>query len=260
MARDSMLMYRSFYESISELPAEQYKHLMTSIAAYSLDGIEPELTGMEKALFILIRPQLDANDNRYQNSLKGGRKKQDQGEKQEETKEEPKENQTGTESETNVSVSLNDSVSVSENENDNPNPEKEPECVFSKTEALNPNKKNSEQLFQQLKTAWNDNCRPKCKINSTLTMTYEERQDWVVAETRIDDPFRACKAIQNYGGICASDVYKPDPGGYSMLGFLLKGVERYADDANPFEKMRIKAGPRVTPAPVDTGEEYDFSQ
>lgn len=121
--------------------------------------------------------------------------------------------------------------------------EKERDPVFLKTEALNTNKKNSEHLFQQLKTAWNDNCRPKCKINSTLTMTYEERQDWVVAETRIDDPFRACKAIQNYGGICSSDVYKPDPGGYSMLGFLLKGVERYADDANPFEKMRIRSGP-----------------
>lgn len=139
-------------------------------------------------------------------------------------------------------------------------PSATPSPVFSKTEALNPNKQNSEQLFQQLKTAWNDNCRPKCKINSTLTMTYEERQDWLVAETRIDDPFRACKAIQNYGGICSDPKYEAKPVGYHMLGFLLKGIEVYADDANPFEKMRIKAGPRVTPAPVDTGEEYDFSQ
>lgn len=115
------------------------------------------------------------------------------------------------------------------------------EPVFSKAEALNPNKQNSEQLFKQFKTAWNDNCRPKCKINSTLTMTRDEQNDWAVIITRIDDPFRACKAIQNYGGILSSSEYEIDGHkGYSMLSFLVKGVEWYTDEADPWSRCRKK--------------------
>lgn len=132
-----------------------------------------------------------------------------------------------------------------------PNQQEKEDPSFSKTEALNPNKRTSEQLFQQYKTTWNDNCRPNCKINSTLTMTRDEQNDWSVIVTRIDDPFRACKAIQNYGGICGDPKYEAKPGGYHMLGFLLKGVEVYADDANPFETMRIRSGPTGVTSPEE---------
>ncbi|MFA5130510.1 MAG: DUF6291 domain-containing protein [Patescibacteria group bacterium] len=246
MPRESMVMYRSFYDSFSELPPDQYKHLMMSIASYSLDGIEPELTGMERALFILIRPQLDANETRYQNSLKGGKKKTSEkpNPNQTDTEAEPRANQDDTEIETNVNdnVSVNDNVNDTENENAYESAEDEP---FSREEALNPNKQNIEQLFQQLKTAWNANCKPSCNIKNTITMNAKQRDDWRAGSSQIVNVFDTCKAIQNYGGICSSPEHKAFPDGYSMLGFLVSGVERYCDEAKPFETMRIKPASRI---------------
>lgn len=117
--------------------------------------------------------------------------------------------------------------------------EKEEE-PFSRESALNANKQSSEQLFQQLKTAWNSNCKPSCNIKSTITMNTKQREDWIAGSIQIVDVFETCKAMQNYGGICSSPEYKAFPDGYSMLGFLVSGVDRYCDEAKPFESMRIK--------------------
>jgi predicted phage replisome organizer len=115
------------------------------------------------------------------------------------------------------------------------------EPVFSKAEALNPNKKNSEQRFQQLKTAWNANCKPSCAIRGTDTMNYYQREDWLAGESQIVDIFATCKAMQNYGGILGNPEYEIDGHkGYSLLSFLIKGVEWYTDEAKPFERCKKK--------------------
>ena len=123
-----------------------------------------------------------------------------------------------------------------------------PPPVFSKAEALHQNTQNIEQRFQQLKTAWNANCKPPCNIRSTLTMSYTQRDEWIAGESQIVDIFATCKAMQNYGGILGNPEYEIDGHkGYSMLSFLVKGVEWYTDDARPFERCRKKhAGPHVT--------------
>jgi hypothetical protein len=119
--------------------------------------------------------------------------------------------------------------------------ENKEEPHFSKAEALNPNKKNSEQRFQQLKTAWNANCKPSCTIRGTDTMNYYQREDWLAGESQIVDIFATCKAMQNYGGILGNPEYEIDGHkGYSMLSFLTKGVEWYTDDAKPFDRCRKK--------------------
>lgn len=113
------------------------------------------------------------------------------------------------------------------------------EPVFSKDEALNPNTQNQEQRFQQIKTAWNANCKPPCNIRSTLTMSYTQRDEWLAGESQIVDIFATCKAMQNYGGILGNPEYEIDGHkGYSMLSFLVKGVEWYTDDAKPFDRCR----------------------
>lgn len=120
-----------------------------------------------------------------------------------------------------------------------------PSPVFSKAEALNPNKKTGEQLFQQFKTEWNHNCKPKCDIIDTLHMARDEQNDWFAVKDRIDDPFKICKAMQNYGGILSSSEYDIDGHkGYSMLSFLVKGVQWYTDDAKPFERCKKKPAAR----------------
>ena len=86
--RDSVVFYRSFYEAVKDLPPEQFKASIKAIMEYGLDEKAPESTGIEKTIYLLVKPQIDANNRRYQNGTKGGRPK---------TKDKPSDNQDVTE-------------------------------------------------------------------------------------------------------------------------------------------------------------------
>lgn len=112
MNRDSMVFYRSFMEATDNLEAEQYKKTISMILHYALDGDVPELdSSLASSMFILMKPQIDANNRRFENGCKGGRPKKNQ----EETKVKPKQNQEETKQKPNDNV--NDNV----NDNDNVN-------------------------------------------------------------------------------------------------------------------------------------------
>lgn len=71
-SRDTFIFYRSFKDAIKDLDDKDKLTMYEAISDYALDMEEPELTGFPKALFSLIKPQLDANWKRYQNGKKGG--------------------------------------------------------------------------------------------------------------------------------------------------------------------------------------------
>ena len=75
MARDSFIFYRSFYEAIEDIDCDNKLLLYDAICRKSLYGEEVELTGIAGTLYKLIKPQLDANNERYRNGSKGGRPK-----------------------------------------------------------------------------------------------------------------------------------------------------------------------------------------
>ena len=104
MARDSFIFYRSFYEAISELPKENQADSYNAIMRYALDQEEIELTGISKAIFSLVKPQLDANYKKYENG------------KQKKSKTEAKQKQTKSKKVTNVNenVNVNDNDKVSD--------------------------------------------------------------------------------------------------------------------------------------------------
>lgn len=107
MARDSFIFYRSFYEAISELPKENQADTYDAIMQYALNQIEIELTGISKAIFSLVKPQLDANYKKYENG------------KQKKSKKEANEKQEPSKTETNVNDNENVNVNVNDNDNDN---------------------------------------------------------------------------------------------------------------------------------------------
>ena len=86
--REGFVFYRSFYEALSALDPESRDAVFMAICEYGLDGEEPEGSGVVSAIFSLIKPQIDANNQRYANGKKGGRPK---------TESEPNNNQTETE-------------------------------------------------------------------------------------------------------------------------------------------------------------------
>ena len=55
--RDTMIFYRSFYEAIKELPPENKIEVYDAIFSYSLDFSEPDLSGISKTIFTLIKPR-----------------------------------------------------------------------------------------------------------------------------------------------------------------------------------------------------------
>ena len=106
MARDSFIFYRSFYEAISELPKENQADSYNAIMRYALDQEEIELTGISKAIFSLVKPQLDANYKKYENG------------KQKKSKTEAKQKQTKSKKVTNVNENVNENDNVNVNDND----------------------------------------------------------------------------------------------------------------------------------------------
>jgi len=106
MERDSMIIYRSFYEAIKELPKENQADVWSAVYEFGLNGKRIELTGISKTIFTLIAPQLEANYKKYLNGIKPKQK-------QIESKTEAKPKQKISKSEANVNVNVND------NENNN---------------------------------------------------------------------------------------------------------------------------------------------
>lgn len=73
MERDSFIFYRSFYEAISEIEDKALKmDCFDAIVKYGLYGVEPDGTSnIVQMVFKLVRPQLDANNRKFENGKKG---------------------------------------------------------------------------------------------------------------------------------------------------------------------------------------------
>lgn len=75
MARGSVIFYDSFFNALDEIEEpESYREVVRAIRDYALLDKEPQIeSSIGRAIFKSIRPQLDANNARYENSFKGGR-------------------------------------------------------------------------------------------------------------------------------------------------------------------------------------------
>lgn len=120
--RESMIIYRSFYDAIKELEPVHQAKVWEAIFEYGLNAHEINLDGLPSIIFKLIKPQLDANLRKYENGTKGGRPK-----KQKETKEKPNNNLI----ETKVKANDNDNGNDNENNNDNSNDNNDFSIIWS---------------------------------------------------------------------------------------------------------------------------------
>ena len=125
--KDSVVFYKSFFDAIEELPTKYQAAVYTAVCRYSFYGEIPELSGVAKALFIVMKANIDAAEKRYtaavENGKKGGRPKKD-SEKNEEPEENPIETerkpiQNPTETETEPNQNLNDNENVTDTVTEN---------------------------------------------------------------------------------------------------------------------------------------------
>ena len=118
--RDSLVFYRSFYEAVKDLNPEEFKDCVSAIMEYGLDDID-DASGIANTVLKLVKPQIDANNRRFENGKKGGRTKAEPNETKTEpnlTKVEP----NLTKSEPNVNVNVNENVNDIEKEKVKKNP------------------------------------------------------------------------------------------------------------------------------------------
>ena len=102
--RDSMVFYKSFLASIRLLPKKHQLQFYNALFDYGFDGVLPEnLPGGAAALFNALKPQIDANNRKFENGKKGGRPKGNQ----KETKPKPNDNQSITKPKPNENVNVN---------------------------------------------------------------------------------------------------------------------------------------------------------
>jgi hypothetical protein len=73
--KQSMVFYRSFYEAINGLPAENRLEIYEAIFQYGLNNTMPQLSGVNASIFTLIHPQLVANQRRYENGTRAKQSK-----------------------------------------------------------------------------------------------------------------------------------------------------------------------------------------
>lgn len=73
--RDSVLFYRSFYDALKNIPPDDRLKVYDAIMEYGMYDREPELEGVALAIFLLAKPQIDANNKRYENGCKAKKKR-----------------------------------------------------------------------------------------------------------------------------------------------------------------------------------------
>lgn len=96
MERKQFTWYRSYYDALKELPAEEFRDIVLAVCAYALDGEEPELSGVARAIFTLIRPTLEVGRSKAENRSRTEQtpiSAEQTGNKPEQTKNKPEQTQ-----------------------------------------------------------------------------------------------------------------------------------------------------------------------
>ena len=155
--RDSFIFYRSFLKSIQHLDPVEQLELFQAIVQYGLDQHEPEMSRYVRAVWESIKPQLDANQRKYENGCKGGKPKYNQNE----TTTEPKANHPVTTAEPPRNLMSNDNGNDNEKENDNAKeegvmgkPKRDSSILFDQFWTLYPrktSKQSASKAFAKLK-------------------------------------------------------------------------------------------------------------
>lgn len=128
--RDNFIFYRSFYEGAKVLKDSDRLKLYEAIFEYALDNKEPNLKGYPLGMFSMAKPQLDANNKRYQDGLKGAEHGKKGGR--------PKKNKQYGDNEENPigfldktpNENVNENVNVNDNVNENTSSEEEIKLVL----------------------------------------------------------------------------------------------------------------------------------
>jgi|GEM_PF-2850977 hypothetical protein len=211
--RDSMVFYRSFYESIKELPYENQLEVYNAIFELSLNFGEIELSGLSKTIFRLIKPQIEANNKKFIDGCKGAEHGKKGGRPpREKTPQKPHKNPIG-DFENNPIKTPN----VNDNVNDNVN-------VYTLNTISNIDA-NSEQNSEE-------------KISPLTKMRRESLEIWKKIASEYQMKFTKSEWEEIYGYIIAKPSLQPHE-----ITTTLRSIYQWANDGLDI-KESLRAGQR----------------
>lgn len=190
--RDSFIFYRSFYEAIRDLPADVQAAIYTAIMEYSLYGIEAaNLKPIAKSVFILIKPQIDANKQRFENGKKGGRPRTKSANEEACTK--PNQSQTKAKANENVNVNAN----VNDNDNDNVNENNNNTPIAISDEAPSATKSKARFREPSLDEVANYCQQRQNNINPQRFVDHYQANGWMVGKNKMKNWKAAVRSWEN---------------------------------------------------------------
>lgn len=178
MERETFIFYRSFRDAFRALDKDVRLRMYEAVINYGLDLIEPHFEGIEKVLWTLIRPQLEANNKRFENGCKGGNPNFKKGQpnpyylKGEKNK---KDNQKITER-------------LPNNNNNNNNNENDIRTLKTsfKVSSFGANDAPADPKidFEKIKGSWNDEAQKSHSLMPKLRSMQKQRQKQIAARIR----------------------------------------------------------------------------
>lgn len=179
MKRESFVFYRSFRDAFRALDKDVRLRMYEAIIDYGLDLIEPHFEGIEKVLWTLIRPQLEANNKRFENGCKGGAPIGNQN-----ARKQPKNNQKITEKQP-KNNQKQPNVNENVNENENVNDIRTLKTSF-KVSSFGANDAPADPKidFEKIKESWNDEAQKSHSLMPKLRSMQKQRQKQIAARIR----------------------------------------------------------------------------
>lgn len=177
--RDSFVLYRSFFEAISELEPIQQAEVYNAIGNFALNGEESELAGIPKAIFALIKPQLLANQKRYVNGCKDKQttSKTQANDKQDISKQQANDKQNVSKQQANNKQTISERQ-ANENENENENVNDIKESVREKAFRFSP------PTVGEVETYCSEQ---RIEVDANRFVNFYESKGWLVGKTKMKD-------------------------------------------------------------------------
>ena len=70
--RESMVFYRSWWLAVEELPEDIRQEVISATIEYGFIGSVPDsMSNIARAMFALIKPQIDINNAKWENGCRG---------------------------------------------------------------------------------------------------------------------------------------------------------------------------------------------
>lgn len=181
MERETFIFYRSFRDAFNALDKDVRLRMYEAVINYGLDLIEPHFEGIEKVLWTLIRPQLEANNKRFENGCKGGAPMGNQN-----ARKQPKDNRETTKKQPrNNQKQPNNNNNNNENNNENVNDIRTLKTSF-KVSSFGANDAPADPKidFEKIKGLWNDEAHKNHSLMPTLRSMQKQRQKQIAARIR----------------------------------------------------------------------------